>query len=719
MQSNGGARASEDYTAGELTGAFIGKRLTENLEAFKNHLPDIYECFRSYKEERFFLVYDSDGNINVYDRDEEVLLYSGDPVGECFSRLDEYVNAPVQRPYFLGKPCDDGPKDLVNYIHSSLMGDLARFQHDVLENILKDSVKKIFTPDSFEAKGLPDSVNTMFILSTGLGFDIEKLYLDRDIRNFIVLEPCLDAFYISIQLIDWKSILDKSFSSGTKISFLLGEELLSGLSGVVSTIGRHNVSGAFLYSGFYLEEFGTLFKDIKNAIGYSYLSGFGFYDDSRYSLSHTLGNIKNDIPMLSTNRSINKRIGQESIPAFIVGNGPSLDDSLDYIREHQGKVAIFGCGSSLKSLMSHDIIPDYFVELERTASVPFFIKASAEGIPGFYDKLKKIRFIGVSQVHPATFELFEKRGQILKDTETGTMMAYNLLKSKNVPVLPRIAPTCVHTAVTMATLLGYRDIYFFGTDMGTVDLDKHHSVHSVYSKVSEELDSTLKIKGGAELYDSNFDDKEVYSSGLYPMFKRELENIVCGWKENFGDELSYYNCSDGAFIEGTVPLRQDDIEISHFLSEHEVDNIIDEVFDLHFSCYPYECYDRALEQLDNVKLTVDKVCSWAQSNILSVSSIEEALQQVDRFGVHFHSKDVLDDEDAWVYSLFDGSLLYALSMINSTAQLPADSESVLDKVNDQFESFRSFFSNLKDDFRENCLEFDKEERYVHLLKNEA
>lgn len=703
----------------ELVAAFIEKRLSENLEAFRLNLPEVYETFKSYKEERFFLIYDKDGNINIFDRDAEGLVYQANPVDLCFKNLEEYLSSPIQRPFVIGKPSKE-KKDEVNYLHSHFLGELAKIQHDVLGSIIEGNIRRaIGDKEGISSSYFPNSANLLFVMSTGIGLDIEKLYLDNDIRNLIVVEPSLDAFYISLQIMDWVSIIEKSKSKNLDIHFVMGEEIMSGVSTVVSNIGRHNVSGAFLYSGFFVEEFRDLFKEVKDAIGYSYLSGFGFYDDSRYSLSHTLGNIKNDVPLLSTNRSIEKDFDQKDIPVFVVGNGPSLDDSLDFIKKNRDKVIIFGCGSSLKPLMSHGIDPDYFVELERTALVTHFINGSADGIENFYERLKAVKFIGVSQVDPETFNLFDIKGQVLKDTETGTMVAHRLLKEQSVPVLPRLAPTCVHTAVTMATVMGYRNIHLFGVDMGTVDVTKHHSKHSLYNKASDKTNDSLSISKDAEIYESNFGDKEVYSSALYPMFKRELESILSGWKSNFGDSLNYFNCSDGALIDGAESLLPEKIDFSHGRSRSEVQELSNKVFDAFFSVYPGDKYPNALEELEDIIGKVEHACNWAVDAISPVTSRSEAHNQIDRFGVEFHSDVVFSDDSAWLYSIFDGSLLYAFSVMNSTVQLPANEELVVKKVNEQFDLMKEFFISLKNDFRENCLEWDKEQRHADFLGAEG
>lgn len=699
----------------ELVAAYIEKRLTDNLACFKEHLPEIYETFKCYREDRFYLIYDESGNINVFDKKNESLIYSKNPVAQTLGNLEDYIKSPIQRPFFI-TPQKEEEKDLVNYLHSGFMGDLADSLYRVLNGVVVEDFKNLLNKDSrSNVFKLKNTINSIFLFSTGLGFDVERLCFDNKVRNLFIIEPSLDSFYLSLQLIDWAGIVEKSRNENTKIFFLLGDEVVSSLSTALNSAGRHNAAGAFLYSPFFIEEFKDIFSQVKNIVANSTLTGFGFYDDSRYSLAHTLGNIKNDVPLLSTNKKIKKNLGQDKIPAFVIGNGPSLDDEIDFLKKVQDKVVIYSCGSSLKPLLQNNIVPDYYVEMERTSIVTYFINNSFEGIDGYYEKLKGIKFIAVSQVDPEAFNFFEKKGMLLKDNETGSMLALKTFNGDSVPVVPRLAPTCVHTGFSLAVIMGYRDIYLFGTDMGTLDPSRHHSKYSLYSKAKGETAKSLAIDKNGDIYPSNFGSKEVYSSGFYPVSKHHLESIIDGWKSNYGSLLNVYNCSDGALLKGAEPKKSCDIDIDFNVDNNVKEKIATSVFDAFFSLRTSSKYDIALDELDHIKKVVCKACDWSIDYLHAIDSIDELFDLLDRFRVDFHSNKVMSDDDAWLYTLFDGSLLYAMSIINTSMQLAVDDQILLEEANKQLESFKKFFSDVKTDFSENCLEWDKEERHSKFL----
>lgn len=710
----------------ELVAAFIDKRLTDNLEAFKNYLPNIHDKFSDYKEENIYLIYDDAGNINLFDRSSETLLYGNNPVQQCLDNLNGYFNSPVQRPFFILPGGDDKQpvNGDVNYVHSSHLKKLGEFQFSALASIgekildiIKSRSDKNYTPIESEVDiehKLPDFINAMFLFSVGMGFDFEKLYLERDIKHLYIIEPDPDVFYASMQLIDWGSILKKAIEKDFKLHIIVERDyasLLNEVSLLVTASGRHNVAGAYLYSAFYKESYSDIFKDLKQAISYSYLSGFGFYDDSRYSLAHTVGNFQANIPILASNRSLKKDLGQDDMPVMIIGNGPSLDHDLDFIFRNQDNFVVVSCGSSLRTLLKNEIQPDFHVELERTASVTCWIKKSSDGIDNFFDILKEITLIQVSQVHPGVAELFNKKGMLLKDIETGSSFLNYSIPNKGLAILPRLAPSCVHSAVTSLVVMGFKDFYLFGTDMGTVDVTKHHSKDSSYKYLKKDVAEGFNFKKGAEVYKSNFGDKEVYSSGYFPMFKRELESIIAGWNYTMQDSLNFYNCSDGSFIEGTSSLHSEDIDIGSLKNNFHKQELLNAVFDAFFSFSPDGYEESLLENLECIKLKVDDACDYAISMIEPISDIPQAFTLTDRFIQEFHSDLVLDDNHAWLYSIFDGSLLYMLSVITSTAMLPISEQVALKSINSQFEQLALFFKDVKSDFRDHCLDWDQENRY--------
>lgn len=725
----------EDITDQELVAAFIEKRLSDNLLALKKYLPSLYSRFKEYNEKKLYLICGSDGAVNLFDKEECKLIYSDNPVKQCLDNLADYTHSPVRRSFFIAaekneevESEDASTLDKVAYVHNPALNKVAYEQLEVLRHCIKlvdlqgnsDSNNDKQGLDFVVLDSLPQFINSMFCFSVGLGFDVERLYFDYDIKNFCLIEPNEDVFYASLQLIDWKGIFEKSVAKGRRIDIIVEgdrEKLIRDMTAVVVSGGRHNVAGSYLYSSFYKDSYKDLFKQVKDSIEYSYLNGFGFYDDARNSLAHTVANAKADIPLLAFDKSHNKVLGQEALPVIIVGNGPSLDSDIEYIFEHQNDFVIFSCGTSLRTLLRNNIQPDFHVELERTANIPAWIEKSSEGVEDYYLKLKKITLLTVSQVHPKVPGFFGRTGMVLKDSEAGSYFIHHSCTGHNVAVLPRLAPSCVHAAFTIAVVLGFKELYFFGTDMGTATPGRHHSKDSAYQFTDDAgLEKAFSDKEKGVVFKSNFGDKDIYSSLLYPMFKNELEIVIDGWVKTFRGGLNVFNCSDGALISGAEPKRACDILVKSRSAREKI-VISDQVFNAYFSLYPGSFLDSFEQCLETLKSIVDKASNYGVSMISEVHTVEDALQLTDRFAGEFHSKNVIEDDFSWAYTIFDGSLLYMLSVINSTAMLPCKEEIKIRSLNIQFEELKGFLYKVSRDFRENALECDKESNYDIFIDN--
>lgn len=157
----------QELSAGEVIAAFIGKRLEDNLAAFREYLPEVYEMFKEYQEQRYFLIYDAEGNINVLDRDSGELQFGSNPVQEVMDNLERYLVNPVMRPYYMVGSRDSE----TNPVHNRCLKAIGEVQEGVLGKMnlgklaisLQDdagiSTIEDFQPYSVE---LPEQINSFF-----------------------------------------------------------------------------------------------------------------------------------------------------------------------------------------------------------------------------------------------------------------------------------------------------------------------------------------------------------------------------------------------------------------------------------------------------------------------------------------------------------------------------------------------------------------------------
>ena len=88
--------------------------------------------------------------------------------------------------------------------------------------------------------------------------------------------------------------------------------------------------------------------------------GLGFFDDEQQGFAHTIHNINAGYAFFSHGADI-----ENLPPVLLIGNGPSLDSHVNFIRQHQADSIIISCGTALSSLAKVGIKPDFHVEMER------------------------------------------------------------------------------------------------------------------------------------------------------------------------------------------------------------------------------------------------------------------------------------------------------------------------------------------------------------------
>lgn len=97
------------------------------------------------------------------------------------------------------------------------------------------------------------------------------------------------------------------------------------------------------------------------------IQGWVFFDDGIMALAHFLESIKLGVPIIKKNVPLDVDIA--NTPVFIIGNGPSLDQSIEMIKAQQDKAIIISCGSALSALYNYGIDIDFHCEQERIFAV--------------------------------------------------------------------------------------------------------------------------------------------------------------------------------------------------------------------------------------------------------------------------------------------------------------------------------------------------------------
>lgn len=398
-----------------------------------------------------------------------------------------------------------------------------RFVHEALRRGHEAGITFHLQPQTHRAVFLT-------VFGIGLGPHIDPLVEKTKCRYLILVEPNLEFLYHSLEVYDWSRlyrIIDKRHGL---IAFLIGDRP-EPIDVTIRNVIRGTCPGAFDGYTFFTHYSNRLFDNVialmqKNA--QMTVAGFGFTDDEVFMLRNTYANLCTGDALLSQRTGVRRTLA----PIFIIGSGPSLDQAFEVIRANADNAVIFSCGTAIRPLMRAGIVPDFHLEIERNVEVvPLIEQADRE-----FD-LSPVCLVVTTTVDPRIPQYFKKKVFFFRPALSCTPIF-----AKNEESQPSGAgPTVVNAALSFAQDVGFREIYFFGVDLGTKVPSVRHSAHTWHSTEDGfENDIVYSVPIAA-----NFGGV-VYSNRDLIWAQAEIENAIRRW----GRGRFYYNCSDGARIKG-------------------------------------------------------------------------------------------------------------------------------------------------------------------------
>ncbi len=503
----------------------VKERFLENYLFLRENAPAMMKKIQQEGGTDWRIVVGEDGSINALINGEP--LYPYDPRKLAKDQVEELMKDPKRIV---------APPPLISFrsklVHSKYYSALSDLDGEV-------SVSSYI----YDRKNIP----VMIVFGMGFGYHISELVRRFNIQHMIVVEPNPDLFKLSLYAVDWKEIFYHFKKEGRSFNVIIGDDETK----VRKEINRKFsiVSPAFTSYIFIFEHFSSpLFEKIKEWIVTEFVESpllWGFFDDELWSLEHTVGNIRNAVPVFYGGRKIDT-----DVPVFVVGSGPSLDSAIEAIRTFADRAIVVSCGTALGALYRAGIKPDIHVEIERTEIV---YKTLSEIDRRF---LKEIPIVGMNTLFPRVFKLGKRGYMFLKPNDTGASIFPH--------TLPRIFnsnPTVTAGAVALMANAGFRKFYLFGVDLGSKAQDRHHSKFSGYydeksvlSKMSPSFDRTVEGNFGGT----------VFTNAVFYFTKFAIESSI----KEFG--LEVYNTSDGARITGAEALLPEEVSVYTSASKDSV-----------------------------------------------------------------------------------------------------------------------------------------------------
>lgn len=635
-----------------------------NLDKLQAFYPDIAAFYQDYQPQRWQFCVDETGQENIFHLASRTLAYH-----DCSAEAELLAQLFKQNPF----------RDFAIY-SQSYQEKLSKYIH--FQQILEvEKLQKLLPKvDKF----CLEDIRTLAFFGTGLAGHIELTLNDLTPLNVFIFEEDPDLFYASLFVTDWAKLIEKSNTSNGHLYFNIGcspDSYLSEFLYQLYAIGAFEISNTFLFPCYYRPHLQKAIGNLRSQLK-TFIALNEYYDNARYSITHFLHNAQagalfyQERPKKTT----------YSCPVFIIGNGPSLDELVEHIRQYQDDVIIISCGTALKALYEYGITPDFHAEAEQNS-------ATYDWITKVPDRayLKSIHFLSSAAAFPVTAKLFKSAclaftvGQVplkvLAQVDGGLAQKMCQLKYA--------FPTVSNFAVNMALSLGFENIYLFGVDLGFADIEHHHSKKSAYyTGQGDSLHDYAKHVGRQIPVKGNF-SPYVFTKFEFNTARKVMEQVVA----NYQRSSQVFNCSTGALIEGSSPLRAENILIKP--QNRQKAAALEKLFNESFFTVPSTLLDQyrdfIVSQLPSV---VDVISHWLEILSADIKNETEAVEMIAKQAIFL--KSLYSKDSRLAHFLLEGSAFSFLGLMNSFVNALKENQN-FDLFNQLVKIWQDYLLMIKND----------------------
>jgi hypothetical protein len=165
-----------------------------------------------------------------------------------------------------------------------------------------------------------------------------------------------------------------------------------------------------------------------------------------------------------------------------------------------------------------------------------------------------------------------------------------VLGRENFTTLLNAFPTVSNFAIDLFSTIGFTSIYLIGVDLGFVDVKHHHSKSSgYYQEDGKETYDFTKSANTSLIVLGNF-RPTVNTKHEFKVSRQVIEQVTSAKPK--GQE--FYNCSDGARVKGTLPIRPDELLI--VVTEQQKTQIVEKLKTQIFSTKDLSNYSERFEK---------------------------------------------------------------------------------------------------------------------------
>jgi hypothetical protein len=530
---------------------FRNELFDQNLLYFKKHQSELYNVIIKHKCKEYHICSNSEGNPNILHMPTKTLLYSASTMSENITSIHKQIdklsfNSQIQANFV--NSADERWKHN-NPIQVKMMD---RLYKSGIFCKMKVSGENLTPLDGYSTDYLP----LIRVYGIGLGYHLTELIKKKKISYITVYEPHLDLFYTSLYTIPWQLIFKYFEGKGKGINLVLTPSPDSALDSSMAFIKKNLVSLTTLFYRFPHFNNNPAIKEIiknepqKDSVQKE-ASDAGWYEDQRSGFYHGARNIKKGTKFFTGQKV------KHYCRVFIVGSGPSLNESIDYIKKFQNEAIIISCGSAITPLLKAGIIPDYEVVQERNWHTFKYEER--------YDQksMKKITLLKLNVVSPTLDRYYKETLVFQKFNDPGSSFLGN-----DYAVTTAVNPTVTNAGISMAAELGAKEAYLFGVDYGAPkESEKMHASNTIYDDGA--VDDSGKSETCHDL-PGNLGET-IRTTTLLSWSHKTTESRIA-----LHPDIQWFNVGEGALISGTTPVSINDLPLK-FSRKIQKQNLREEV----------------------------------------------------------------------------------------------------------------------------------------------
>jgi len=524
----------------------------KNVDFIKNFNSLFLDALPGEEENAWDLVYSDEGDIvNLKKKSGDHYLY---PVTEGASaytqrKVHEWMLSPsrmiVNDYSYLGKELsNESVPEISNYTGVHSLSELSLENiHDLnidlqvswcqerLNNFLNEK-KDYVCPAPITSSGCALVINGI-----GLGLQLQPLIDYLDPSALFIVEPDLSILARSLSTLDYTTIIERFTGPDKALDFIVSgtpEEAVSHIRSLITTRNLFLLDGLFTFITID-SNFNNIVKNqLHTASTLSPVSYLGYFIDEIHMTMNASINYFFQKPNVYKSTSIKPNTKD----AVVVASGPSLEDSIDFLKSCRDNITIFCCYSTIGRLLQEGIIPDFHCDLERhNDHIPIIEK-------GYEDAVKDISLCCSATVDPRMMKMYKSVYSINRGALTPSVIF-----TEGDDIIPNEGPDVATFAILSAIYFGFRRVHLLGVDLGTANkaicrlpgaLDIDRRVYNM--PVRGNLGRT--VFSGQNLLDN----------------KTAIESNLAFYSQVFPD-LKVYNYSNGVFIDGAIPSQLSDLAL--------------------------------------------------------------------------------------------------------------------------------------------------------------